>query len=51
VEIAMQQALQFLLDRIRKDEMLQAFYPKQMEAYHSAIVQTKEQLLNQLNVS
>jgi hypothetical protein len=50
VEIAMQQAIQFLLDRLHKDEMLQEYYPKQMEAYQNAIIQTKEQLLNQLNV-
>jgi hypothetical protein len=46
----MQQAIQFLLDRLHKDEMLQEYYPKQMEAYQNAIIQTKEQLLNQLNV-
>jgi hypothetical protein len=46
----MQQAIQFLLDRLHKDEMLQEYYPKQMEAYQNAILQTQEQLLNQLNV-
>jgi hypothetical protein len=50
VEIAMQQAVQFLLDRLHKDEMLQECYPKQMEAYHKAILQTKEHLLTQLNM-
>lgn len=35
--------------RIEKDEWLEEFFPKQMEIYHNAIEQTKEQLLNQLN--
>lgn len=38
----------FLHDKIDKDAMLEEYYPKQMEAYHNAIEQTKEQLLKQL---
>ena len=32
-------------DNIEKDVWLEEFYPKQMEIYHNAIEQTKEQLL------
>ena len=42
-------AIRFIQDRIEKDEWLEEFFPKQMEIYHNAIEQTKEQLLNQLN--
>lgn len=42
-------AICFIQDRIEKDEWLEEFFPKQMEIYHNAIEQTKEQLLNQLN--
>lgn len=47
VEIERQQAILFILDRIEKDEWLTEYFPKQMEVYHHAIEQTKEQLLNQ----
>lgn len=47
VEIERQQAILFILDRIEKDEWLTEYFPKQMEIYHHAIEQTKEQLLNQ----
>ena len=43
VEIDRMAAIRFILDR------LEEFFPKQMEIYHNAIEQTKEQLLNQLN--
>ena len=49
VEIARLAAIRFIQDRIEKDEWLEEFFPKQMEIYHNAIEQTKEQLLNQLN--
>ena len=35
---------------IEKDEWLEQYFPKQMEVYHNAIEQTKEQILNQLNL-
>lgn len=31
-----------------KDEWLEEYYPQQMQVYHQAIEQTKEQLINQL---
>lgn len=51
VEIERECAVQFLLDRIDKERMLEEYYPKQMEVYHNAIEQTKENLLKQLNIS
>lgn len=50
VEVPTQVAIQFILDRFDKEAMLQEYFPQQMEAYHNAIAQTKEQLLNQLNI-
>ena len=47
VEVEQQMAVLFLHDRIDKDEWLEEYYPKQMEMYHNAIEQTKEQLLSQ----
>ena len=37
-------------ENIEKDEWLEQYFPKQMEVYHNAIEQTKEQILNQLNL-
>jgi hypothetical protein len=48
VEIARQTAIMFIHDQLDRDTMLEQYYPKQMEAYHNAIEQTKKQLLNQL---
>lgn len=48
VEIEMERAIQFIHDRIDKDEWLEEFYPKQMEVYHQAIEQTREQLIRQM---
>lgn len=45
VEIEREQAIRFIHDNIEKDVWLEEFYPKQMEIYHNAIEQTKEQLL------
>ena len=50
VEIERQQAIQFIQNRIDKDSWLEEYFPKQMEVYHHAIEQTKEQLLQQLNI-
>ena len=47
VEISRQSALLFIMDRIDKDEWLEEHFPKQMEVYHNAIQQTREQLLQQ----
>lgn len=51
VEIERQIALQFLRHEMERDAMLEAYYPRQMEAYHNAIEQTKEQLLKQMIIS
>lgn len=51
MEISQQIAIQFILEQIDKEKMLEEYYPKQMEVYHNAIEQTKEQLLQQLNLS
>lgn len=50
VEIDRQRAVSFIQDRIGKDEWLEEHFPKQMEVYHHAIEQTKEQLLQQVNL-
>ena len=50
VEIEREQAIRFIHDNIEKDAWLEEFYPKQMEVYHNAIEQTKEQLLKQINI-
>ena len=45
VEIEREQAIRFMQDNIEKDAWLEEFFPRQMEVYHNAIEQTKEQLL------
>lgn len=45
VEITRKQAIAFINDQISKDSWLTRFYPKQMNAYHKAIQQTRQQLL------
>lgn len=50
VEITKQLAILFIQDQVEIDAWLEEYYPKQMEIYHQAIEQTKEQLLNQLNI-
>lgn len=50
VEISRQVAVRFIQDEIEKDAMLEEYFPKQMEVYHQAIEQTREQLLNQMNM-
>lgn len=47
IEIEREQAIRFLLNQIDKEEWLEEYFPKQMEMYHNAIDQTKEQLLQQ----
>ena len=51
VEISRQVAVKFIQDLIDKDTMLEEYFPKQMEVYHHAIEQTKEQLLPQMNLT
>lgn len=51
VETELQQAILFIHDRIEKDAWLEEYFPKQMEVYHQAIEQTREQILGQLNVT
>lgn len=51
VEISRQIAVRFIQDQIDKDTMLEEYYPKQMEVYHSAIEQTREQLMKQINIT
>ena len=46
MEIEEQLAVQFIHDRVDKDEWLEEHFPKQMEVYHNAIEQTKEQLFS-----
>lgn len=50
VEIEREQAIRFIQDNIEKDAWLEMFFPRQMEIYHNAIEQTKEQLLKQINI-
>jgi hypothetical protein len=50
VEITRQLAILFLQNQIEKNQWLEEYFPKQMEVYHHAIEQTREQLLNQINV-
>lgn len=45
VEIDRETAIAFIHRRIPKDAMLEQYYPKQMEAYHKAIAQTRQQLV------
>ena len=47
IEIERQLAVKFIHDLIEKDDWLEEYFPSQMEAYHNAITQTREQLLNQ----
>ena len=50
IEIDRQLAIKFINENIEKDEWLEQYFPKQMEVYHNAIEQTREQILNQLNL-
>ena len=50
IEIDRQLAIKFINENIEKDEWLEQYFPKQMEVYHNAIEQTREQILSQLNL-
>ena len=47
MEIEERMAVLFIHRQVDKDEWLEEHYPKQMEIYHNAIKQTKEQILQQ----
>ena len=47
MEIEERMAVQFIHRQVDKDEWLEEHYPKQMEIYHNAIEQTKDQILRQ----
>lgn len=48
VEVSRQVALRFWHDEISRDEMLEEYFPRQMQAYHQAIAQTRQQLSQQM---
>ncbi|WP_270561412.1 hypothetical protein [Bacteroides cellulosilyticus] len=48
VEIARDTAFGFMSEEIAKDAMLEEYFPKQMEVYHRAIEQTREQISSSL---
>ena len=50
IEIDRQQAIRFINENIDKDEWLEQFFPQQMENYHHAIEQTREQILSMINL-
>ena len=50
VEIDIQTAIKFIQNQCDKDEWLEKFFPTQMQVYHRAIEQTREQLLSQVNI-
>ena len=50
IEIERELAIKFINDNIEKDAWLEEYFPKQMEVYYNAIEQTREQILNQLNL-
>ena len=50
IEIERERAIKVIKENIEKDEWLEEYFPKQMEVYHNAIEQTREQLLNQINL-
>lgn len=49
VEISREKAFSFMAGEIVKDAMLEKYFPKQMQIYHQAIEQTREQLLSSLD--
>lgn len=50
VAIKQETAVSFMDDRISKDEMLEKYFPKQMEIYHNVMEQTREQIISQLSI-
>ena len=41
-------AIQFINDEVLKDEWREKYFPKQMEIYHQALNQTKQQIMEQI---
>lgn len=50
VEIEEEIAVRFIHDKIALDEMMETYFPKQMDIYHQAIEQTREQMLSQMTI-
>lgn len=50
VEIEEETAVRFIHDKIGLDEMMETYFPKQMDIYHEAIEQTREQMLSQMTI-
>ncbi len=50
VEISRQNAILFIRNEVKKDAWLEEYFPAQMEVYHNAIEQTRQQLLQQVNI-
>lgn len=48
VEITREKAFCFMAGEVAKDVMLEEYFPKQMQIYHQAINQTREQLSSSL---
>ena len=48
IEITRELAVKFINDNIEKDTWLEEFFPRQMEALHAALAQTREHVINQL---
>ena len=48
VEIERPRAMEFIVGDIDKDAWLEEYFPKPMEIYHSAIEQTRQQILASL---
>ena len=48
VEINRVLAIQFINDEVLKDEWMEKYFPKQMEIYHQALSQTKQQIMEQI---
>ena len=41
-------AIQFINDEVLKDDWMEKYFPKQMEIYHQALTQTKQQIMEQI---
>lgn len=48
MEIERPRAVEFIVGDIDKDAWLEEYFPKPMEIYHSAIEQTRQQILASL---
>lgn len=51
IEIERELAIQFINDNVEKDEWLEKFFPEQMQIYHNAIEQTREQIVRMLTMN